>query len=643
MAEPTPDTKKELSRRAAYNWHLVRKAVNATRFWKRMANLCNAARASGNQVDLGSLKQFIDKVKVKDVKWTAREEVFARFEDERKRKVTLKANFWRVPKRPGTSFTVASGVQEFCALPPPPQTKAQLAAKALARKVMAGPRRQVARTGDLISRIRGASPRNQQLRLLLPKPMDAETPEESSSRPVTAPTKSSAKVRHSEPHEKNTVFTMAMLGGKYARPQAETHPLLIALEGMQQDEVSQQTAVEPNLLAQQLDLLRWGELRRGAWTAQPERLKPVSEAAKHKAQQERPPQRLTANDRALLATCSTNFPKIRAAPDIHGDAEEMEMVIALLDPEHTGVIPPDALVPLMFWLGMTRKRSAALMTLKLAFGAGDIDTACMKSLARYAEVQIRLIEGLRQLARRESLEQLCEYITDMMRLRTWFHTMKQDTYGHADIVEVQNLFARMEVTSDRQALFRFLSAVVHSNALPSATADRAGGSNGGLRHRTFGIGDFASLLARCSIAWCLHRTLILLNPAENMPNNDHGEGPLLAPPVELEREVSMRWVALQRKIIISLLVNHRFWGRESRTVLMSLSQPQFTTLGNQLTPEQWLSLFQRVRAQGIASTLPVDDEGDDPDWLIKKAAVRSSRAVVSLAGAANEHAQKGID
>jgi len=294
-------------------------------------------------------------------------------------------------------------------------------------------------------------------------------------------------------------------------------------------------------------------------------------------------------------------------------------------------------------LGITRKRSAALMTLELAFGAGDIDTACMRSLARYAEVQIRLIEGLRQLARRESLEQLCEYITDMMRLRTWFHTMKQDTYGHADIVEVQNLFARMEVTSDRQALFRFLSAVVHSNVLPSATADRTGGSNGGLRHRTFGIGDFASLLARCSIAWCLHRTSILLNPAENMPKNDDGEGPLLAPPIELEREVSMRWVALQRKIIISLLVNHRFWGRESRTVLMSLSQPQFTTLGNQLTPEQWLSLFQRVRAQGIASTLPVDDEGDDPDWLIKKAAVRSSRAVVSLDGAANEHAQKGID
>merc|ERR1719453_2400754 len=139
-----------------------------------------------------------------------------------------------------------------------------------------------------------------------------------------------------------------------------------------------------------------------------------------------------------------------------------------MDPEGAGSVAPEMFVPLFFWLGLTRRRTAVLMTLETAFGLGDIDVAGIKKLSKYAEVQIRLIEGLRQLARRESLEQLSEYITDMGRLRTWFHTMKRDATGHADIVEVQNLFARMEVTSDRQTLFRFLTHIVHSDVLPSS-------------------------------------------------------------------------------------------------------------------------------------------------------------------------------
>lgn len=311
--------------------------------------------------------------------------------------------------------------------------------------------------------------------------------------------------------------------------------------------------------------------------------------------------------------------------DIHGAADEMQRLIHLLDPGRSGTVEPEVFVPLFFWLGLTRRRVAALTTLELAFGPGNIDVANIQKLSRYAEVQIRLIEGLRQLARRESLEQLCEFITDMSRIRTWFQTMKRDTTGHVDIVEVQNLFARMEVTSDRQTLFRFLTHIVHSDTLPSVSADR-GEIQGAIVKRTFGIGDFASLLCRCATAWLLHRTLILLSPSEaGMKDVD---GPMMIPSADLDREAEMRWVALQRKIIISLLVNHRFWGRESRTVLMSLTQPQMTTLGNMLSPEQWLSLFQRVRAQGIASTLPVGDEATDPEWLGKMARNGESRAVL---------------
>lgn len=432
--------------------------------------------------------------------------------------------------------------------------------------------------------------------------------------------KSKALSARSKNHEE-TNFTAAMFSGSAAKPRAEVHPMLNAIEGLQHDELSQQCAPESSVISQRLDELRWSELRRGAWTNRPERRKAQQESSAVKKDDGKQGDRraLEHSGRQLVLAAIAKSGPNAGIKDIHGDTGEMERLMHIMDPDRTGYIAQEVLVPLFFWLGLTRRRQAALMIIELAFGRDDIEVTAIQKLSRYAEVQIRLIEGLRQLARRESLEQLCEYITDMTRVRNWFHTMKRDTTGHADIVEVQNLFSRMEVTSDRQTLFRFLTHIIHSEVLPSASA--AGKAPGGTR--TFGIGDFASLLCRCAVAWCLHRTLMLLSPSDNDFFKD-SDGPLMAPAAELDRAAEMRWVALQRKIIISLLVNHRFWGRESRTVLQQLTQPQMTALGSQLSPEQWLSLFQRVRAQGIASTLPVGDEASDPDWLRKKATSNQS-------------------
>merc|ERR1711957_1060547 len=134
-----------------------------------------------------------------------------------------------------------------------------------------------------------------------------------------------------------------------------------------------------------------------------------------------------------------------------------------------------------------------------------------------------------------------------------------------------------------------------------------GGESGHLR-RTFGINDFAALLCRCTIAACLYRTIGMIHPEIN--SEAEGE--------ECGTSTALRWAQLQRRVLVSLLVNHRFWGRESRNVLHSLKQTA-TVLGGDLSPEQWLSLFQRVRAQGMASTLPTGDEADDPDFLRKRA------------------------
>jgi len=335
-----------------------------------------------------------------------------------------------------------------------------------------------------------------------------------------------------------------------------------------------------------------------------------------------------------------------------------------MDPQGNGSVPPDAFVPLMFWLGLTRRRSAALTTMELAFGPGDVDVAAISHLGQYVEVQVRLIDGFRQLARVQSLDQLCEFMTDWSRLREWFYSMRRDPTGHVDVVEVQNLLARMEVTSDRATLFRFLSFVARSGTMPGSK-----GRQGTLERRTLGIEDFASLICRCAIAWCLHRTLQLItctaapstttlgaptpqpqqhqaqttqHKTQSTKSQQDGhdsamsaKAPSPATPLGVKGSVSanevgtaghevdehtakLRWTQLQRKIAVSLLVNHRFWGRESRSVLASLHQPDIA-MREELAPELWLSLFQRVRAQGLASTLPVGQEFEDPGFLRKKA------------------------
>lgn len=587
-----------------------------------MALMSAKKTAEGQKLDLGSLKQFVDRRKLKDINWT----------DDTEDMLRTSMQKVRAEER-AAATPVDNSVEGAKAAESPLQTRPSV--PDYVALCLKGRRREVPRLGDKLSLIRIASPRHQQLRAMLPRlEQGSAQPSPPKVRPMTTPSpRQVAKMLQDGPRVPSTSFTLSLASG-VTKPRAEFHPLLSAIEGMQEEDVfNREPHGEQAALAQRLDELRWGEQRSGPWTSPPERRKPLVEdgalrsPSKQHARQERL-LRLHAHDAASRRPVGTS-----SFPAIHTD---MERLMHLMDPERSGVVSPDVFVPLMFWLGLTRRRGAALMTLELAFGPGDIQGPVLRKLTAYIEVQLRLVEGLRRLARLESFEHLCEFITDMGRLRTWFHTTKRDTTGRVDIVEVQNLFARMEVTSDRQALFRFLSYVAHNDVLPVPGAIQK--SNPGaelqarLQNRTFGIADFASLLCRCAVAWCLHRTLVLINPDAGSAGAD-GSGPFHVPlgVPDSDREAQLRWTQLQRKIIVSLLVNHRFWGRESRTVLASLNQPALTTLGHQLTPEQWLSLFQRVRAQGIASTLPTGDEADDPEFLLKKASrVRGTNVGISL-------------
>jgi len=423
---------------------------------------------------------------------------------------------------------------------------------------------------------------------------------------------------------------MSLADSEAAQLRAERHPLLFAMSRGDAAALEQEGNGEggegglgPGLLslAQRLEELRWGEQRRGPWARPPE-AKVARTGATNGALREGGPRKTPGREgQGKVASASE-----RAALKIiqQGGGGTLGELAQLMDTEGQGTVPAEAFVPLMFWLGLTRRRSAALATLELAFGPGDVDLEAIVGLSPYIEVQVKLVEGLSKLARRESLQQLCEFMidNDMSWLRTWFYSMKRDPDGNVNIVEVQNLFSRMEVTSHRQALFRLLNLVA-SHPVPRVGGPQSGSSPGGGKKnapgsKKFSIDSFCSLCCRCVVAWCMYRTANLLQGEQPGPASLSLGAALPAggaSPHGTEHDMGVRWTQLQRKIIVSLLVNHRFWGRESRQVLSCLRPPGGSALGEGVSPEQWLALFQRVRAQGIAAILPIGDEAADPNWL----------------------------
>lgn len=397
--------------------------------------------------------------------------------------------------------------------------------------------------------------------------------------------------------DKTTNFNRAFISNSGVKLRVDQHPLLSAIEqsGLQVQE-HEREASEEVLLARKLQELRFSETRRGPWASPPEPRKPLAEDGAAR----------TTATRSQAAVGESHSSGHASQPHATKKAtSDMHRMLALLDANRLGFIQPDSLVPLMFWLGITKKRSAALATLQVAFGPGDIPTAAIAVMGQYSEVQIRLVEGLRNLARRDSLEQLCEFMTDHnnLHLRHWFNSMPCDPAGCVDITQVQNLFARMEVTKDRQGLFRFLSFIAETPSPGNAKDPREKLASD---QRKFSSDGFASLMCRCAVAWCLHRTISLLT---NFGQAQERSVSLQQPPSN--HDLSCRWIQLKRKILVSMLINERFWGRESRGVLSALQPPSVagSDLAN-LSAEQWNSLFQRVRAQGLAAVLP--DNSEEP-------------------------------
>lgn len=483
-----------------------------------------------------------------------------------------------------------------------------------------GARRRVIRRGDMASKRRINGARHLQIRSLI-----SEGEDDPLAGSLSSPTSSPRGMASGPVGDRGyatggknvgggaTNFTLGMAAGLVVKPIHERHPLLASIEGMLQDDGSRSDKEMASMsIARRLDELRNREARKGPWTLPPERVKKQEERGFKRAAQ------------LLVGPARPKPPAVGAG---RHSAEDFERLFHLMDHLQAGSVPPDALVPTMLWLGSARRRVAALSVIEFAFGHGDrVDKEDIAKLANHSEAQLRLHDGLRRMARRESLEQTCEFITDKNRLREWFTSMDRDRYGRVGVEAVQNLFVRMEITTDRKALFRLLHALFGQKDASSPTGPAspqvgtsADGPPGITQELMLGFRDFCALLGRCVVTWCLDRVLTMI---EQKSEDESGTGRELTAPGKAaysDRHARDMWTTLQRKIVMSLLVNHRFWGRESRQVLAALNQPALCTFGQNLSPEQWLSLFQRVRAQNMASTFPEGDEVDDPDFLLKRA------------------------
>lgn len=458
--------------------------------------------------------------------------------------------------------------------------------------------------------------------------------------------------------------TLASLGSS-AQPSESRHPMLSCLAQMDrqdaagldgQPDESEQHKVDlveraVSQISVRFERRRWKESRCGkSWSTAPV---PTPE---FQPQLEKDP---TVDLAAYMSATVKNRCKQELYPEWAHVEADFKRLVWLVDPASGSRISPEALTPLMFWLGFARNRRASIAVFEIAFGRGDIGVDKIVELAPYFNVQIQLAEGFKTLARKDSFEQLCAYVTDEQRIQGWWTAMNTDRSGRVELDKIETMLARMQVITMRNSrvLTRFLghAAALYDHTLSDihdATAAKHLVSSvtngaGALSQRghvcqkdknTYSSHFLKALLCRSVVTCCIVKVLDLMDPwpraraaggydaSINTGREIYGTTLASASGRHIEEaktgvvdfKVLQRWAQVHRRISVSLMVNHRYWGREGRAVLASLKQPPLA-ICEDFTAQQWKTLFQHAKAQGMASTFPVADEIEDPEFLMKKA------------------------
>lgn len=473
--------------------------------------------------------------------------------------------------------------------------------------------------------------------VMLPRVVAPAAPVSPHARPIARDLATPEDVKDAR-RRQSTHFTLSIAKGFKWRPKDSVHPMLAAVvkaegedrvgsggSGGTADDRKADALVEDEgvHIARRLEKLRSKEMRRGNWTEQSD-----VTSDRHVLLQESPrPQALATARQLLMDVKRASGPSSLVLPAQPGDGTktvaDFKKFVCLVDADQGQELPPDAFVPLMFWFGFTQKRRSALVVLQCAFGHGPIPVAAIYQLAAHYKVQVQLAEGFQWLARKESFQHVSDFLSDQRHFRHWFSTMSQDIHGRVGIMDVGILLAQLQVPFNKKQLDRFLSHFIEAHNQEQTKLEPS--SRTSEMKKRLNFTGFCALLSRCIVTWCINRTLDLVDPPRKVDplenalrSSGHVSGSEQLEAAEDPR-LAKRWAEVHRQILVSLLVNHRFWGRESRYVLASMSQPRILTFGQQLAPEGWLALFQRVRAQGMASTFPEDDEERDPNFLQKKA------------------------
>eukprot|EP00397_Hematodinium_sp_SG-2012_P027694 GEMP01029114.1.p1 GENE.GEMP01029114.1~~GEMP01029114.1.p1 ORF type:complete len:548 (+),score=123.39 GEMP01029114.1:155-1798(+) len=249
---------------------------------------------------------------------------------------------------------------------------------------------------------------------------------------------------------------------------------------------------------------------------------------------------------------------------MHGKAntntEESLLLTSLWGIEGSEVVQLEKMIPTFFWIGHTERYQAALKLLASAFSNAksvsleDIILLIKPGDLNDKSTQLEFGSSLENMAKQNG-ERVVEF--SQRKIRSWFKQL-HPVKGH---------------DRSRKKIIRSIQQLCHVNVIRPALQ----GSTRSLEPTGLwlSVTDFDRLLSRCILAHALDKVRTLVDSYS-------------------ELRVDLKCAAIQREIVVSLLINNQFWGeKEVESVMASLLRVH----GDVTSDDR--AFFQKAKAQGM--------------------------------------------